>query len=261
MDFPPLGGKSTRKRHLLDIGERHPKVRSGTKNRIKQEEEKMYSSLFSQLMADSKNAGETNDCTVKAVAVACGVDYTDAHNAMRRAGRKSRRGAYKESTEKAVKSLGCTMEKIVTTEWCYRTSRWTADATALKNNGFGKTIKTAMGRNVDKNAHFIIFTRGHAVGATGGQIHDWTDGRQHRIKQVWKITRPTDAPITPATPAVNTNTRKQQGRRLNDTQAWTWCAEASLQGWTKSRTLKEIRATGASISVARWTAAWNDYYN
>jgi len=64
---------------------------------------------FSNLVEAGKAFGEKNDCTVKAVAAICDVSYEEAHEALKKAGRKNKQGAEDHVTIKAVKLLGFEM--------------------------------------------------------------------------------------------------------------------------------------------------------
>src|SRR3546814_13098913 len=58
------------------------------------------------LHAYSKGFEERADCAVVAVAAAAGVSYHAAHDALRLAGRKAKRGTFFHTTEKAMEALG-----------------------------------------------------------------------------------------------------------------------------------------------------------
>src|SRR3546814_19476868 len=58
------------------------------------------------LHAYSKGFEERADCAVVAVAAAAGVSYHAAHEALRLAGRKAKRGTFFHTTEKAKEALG-----------------------------------------------------------------------------------------------------------------------------------------------------------
>lgn len=52
------------------------------------------SNLFAAMHGESVAREERNDCTVKALAAACGISYDVAHEALARSGRKPRRGSF-----------------------------------------------------------------------------------------------------------------------------------------------------------------------
>jgi hypothetical protein len=74
------------------------------------------STLFSRVCKASNRWGETNDCTVKAVAIAAGVTYEVAHAACALHGRDFGKGLQPYKYHKALKYLGFKVTKIVDAE-------------------------------------------------------------------------------------------------------------------------------------------------
>ena len=58
----------------------------------------------------------------------------------------------------------------------FKRSRWSK----------GKTIKSIV-PHLPKRGVFLIETRSHVLCVRAGQVHDWTDGRRHRITEVHRI--------------------------------------------------------------------------
>lgn len=108
---------------------------------------------------------ETNDCTVKAVAIACDIPYIKAHAVLKEIGRKPGRGLYAHQYHEAIKKLGYTIKTIQT------------DA---------KTIST-LPSHLDSSKSYIANVRGHALAVVKGKVEDWSAGRKHRIRNVWEI--------------------------------------------------------------------------
>ena len=71
------------------------------------------SKLFRAVEKSSNRWGETNDCTVKAVAIAAGVSYETAHAACALHGRNHRKGMSPHKYHKALEYLGFKVTKIV----------------------------------------------------------------------------------------------------------------------------------------------------
>ena len=86
----------------------------------------------------TKYYNETNCCTVIAVAVAASIGYGKAYHAMKREGRKDRRGAYFAQYEAALNKLGYKVER--------------------RDIYMGKTLATAK-RLCPKQGTFLINTR------------------------------------------------------------------------------------------------------
>ena len=130
----------------------------------------MPSELYKELASRSERWEETNDCTVKAWAVVAGLSYEDAHDDLKSRGRRFRRGVHMRSllgTLLRMRNLGAV---DVTVKW--------------RKKGV-KTVTTAA--NLDPKGSFLVFVRQHVLAVKGGEIHDWTEGRRHRVNQIFQI--------------------------------------------------------------------------
>jgi hypothetical protein len=67
------------------------------------------SEKYFDMIKKSDNLSEANDCTVKAIALACDVSYEAAHTALKTFGRKHGRGTSISIMEKACRMLGFKM--------------------------------------------------------------------------------------------------------------------------------------------------------
>lgn len=151
-------------------------------------------SKFALLTKNSTAAkGEKHDCAVKAVALVCGVDYDMAHKVLAGNGRRARCGTYRPTTFKSIEHLG------------YKAERVEVPAGA-------KTVRTlpyAMSR-AGLTGTFLVFVAGHVLALVDGKVEDWTQGRQRRIKDVYRITKaeaPKPAPAPKPTKPKSTQTR------------------------------------------------------
>jgi len=122
---------------------------------------------FDELKAEAIPFKENKDCGVKAVAVAFGISYADAHAAMELAGRKHRESSYPEFYHTAAKLFD---KKLV----------------AVGKKFYAKTIKT-LERELPKNRRYIVMVANHSVGAADGKIIDWSKGRCHRIQCILEV--------------------------------------------------------------------------
>lgn len=61
----------------------------------------------------------------------------------------------------------------------------------------GKTVKSAI-RVLDPKASYVVKVSRHLLAIKGGKVQDWTEGRQHRVKQVWMVKPKDQAPAQPA---------------------------------------------------------------
>lgn len=117
---------------------------------------------------------ECSDCSVLSLAIVCRTDYATAHEAMRKAGRKDRRGAFTYQSVNALHSLGFKAEFL--------------DVEAIRRrHGSGITYKT-VGKYIPKG-YYLVRVKGHIAACVNGVIEDWADGRKHRIKDIIKVTK------------------------------------------------------------------------
>ncbi len=118
-----------------------------------------------------KQQNETNDCSVIAIAIACRYTYKKSHQIMSEVGRQKRKGA-------------SNMEILLAANRDF-------ELTPIKNlkqkSGSRFTPKTI--GNKLKAGYYIAFVNGHVFSIVNGTVHDWTQGRQHHITEVWKVTR------------------------------------------------------------------------
>lgn len=115
----------------------------------------------------SNEAFETNDCTVKAVAIACNVAYRVAHKAMANQGRKNRQGSYVPNIHRAIESLGYKVERVETT---------------------AKTVTTLEKDSALRKGHFVAYISRHILAVKDGVVEDWSRGSRRRIESVYRVT-------------------------------------------------------------------------
>lgn len=158
----------------------------------------MTSDLYRRMEKRSRKWRESNDCTVKALAIATGKTYEQAHGALALRGRNFRKGACMFTFWEALKDLGFTQKEI------YRHSlirisenlnHYLKDDEQKKVNKMkrsrwakGRTMKS-IEPHLPKRGVYVIQTSTHILCVRAGQIHDWTTNRQHRITHVHHITR------------------------------------------------------------------------
>lgn len=123
-------------------------------------------SKYEKMVGFAKANGEHNDCSVKAVAIACDVPYKVAHKALEKAGRKPRKGVYPHEIQAAIESLG------------YGVAQWQVTAKTASKLGIDPALQ---------KGHFMVFVRGHVAALKDGVVEDWTQGRRHRVNKVVKV--------------------------------------------------------------------------
>jgi hypothetical protein len=156
----------------------------------------------------SRRLGEADDCTVYACAVAAQIDYPAMHEYLAELGRKPRSGFSAMKYREALRGLGFSLgllggpaynwvDTYVEGGWVWnhrhgdyvwrdghyrRTRKKIApgidyDSTTVKS--LAKELTTGT---------YLVGTSGHVLCLRDGVVHDWTDGRCHRIRDVWEVT-------------------------------------------------------------------------
>lgn len=110
---------------------------------------------------------ETNDCSVKAVSIACDVPYHVAHKALALQGRNNRRGAYEWQIHRALQSLGFDIRIV--------------NATAASCATIARDVKVQKG-------FFIAYVSRHILAIVDGKVEDWTATNcRRRIQSVYRV--------------------------------------------------------------------------
>ena len=127
----------------------------------------MQTKKFKALEAISNSMGETNDCSVKAVAMFCNVRYTVAHAALAKAGRKKGKGSTPDRIKDVVDSImGKTHSYVYPLTALQKKAGWQDQ---LKCDG--KTPTTFARKSTVKGGQLVI-VRGHIIYMKDGVIHD-----------------------------------------------------------------------------------------
>lgn len=166
---------------------------------------------FHRKNAASEVMGETSDCTVIAVALACGVKYEDAHEALRLSGRKERKGATTFAMLKAIMRLGFkytfiemqTLGEVKYNIWgeAHWSKEPTKHAKELINtyppsHRILKSVTTHHPRRFKKQFEewadgrdMILITSSHACAYVDGEVKDWSINKAQRIEQIIVINK------------------------------------------------------------------------
>lgn len=141
------------------------------------------SATFTALRAAADSRSETQDCSVIALAAACGVTYDQAHKALADNGRRNGKGANLLQIGGALKALGFKRKELVSADFIKHYPG--VHATALKNvtthhpdrfPGAWKDGKT-----------YLMITTGHILAVVDGENCDWTRGRALRATGIWEV--------------------------------------------------------------------------
>jgi hypothetical protein len=123
---------------------------------------------WKQLVACSGEYKEHNDCSVKALAIACEVPYEVAHETLRKLGRKNKNGVYMSVCHMAAKELGFEL---------------------VEEKFPGKTVVTLerdLKRYGGARRYFIHVTR-HFLAFDGTQVVDWSKGTRKRVHHCYRV--------------------------------------------------------------------------
>ena len=158
----------------------------------------MTSKLYQKIQRRSQKWRESNDCTVRALAIATGKTYEQAHGALALRGRNHRKGVSMFTFWDALADLGFTKKEtyrhsaVQKAENRYYQHCETTQEIAKKMRrtrwAKGRTMKS-IEPHLPKRGVYIIQTSRHVLCVRAGQIHDWTHNRKHRITHVHHITR------------------------------------------------------------------------
>lgn len=137
------------------------------------------SAEWTEIELESMEADEWNDCTVKAFAMACNVTYSEAHSALKAAGRERRMGTRHGDELKAIKALGFKLIGVDLNE--IKSSYPKPHRTALRNvtthhpRRFPESFKQFKGKRA------LIFSRGHVSAMVDGVVEDWAINHSLRV--------------------------------------------------------------------------------
>ena len=115
---------------------------------------------------------ETNDCAVIATCLAGRLEYHEVHKAFGEYGRRKGMGVPIHIIWFVWKRLGLKFEMFEPRQG---------------KTGHRYTPKT-IGKQYAKG-YYICETERHVFALINGVVHDWTDGRKHPIKAMYKITK------------------------------------------------------------------------
>lgn len=144
---------------------------------------------YTTIYEEAKQFGETRDCAVKAAAIATGTEYARVHRLFAIQGRRNRCGSKQHWTPAVLEHLGYEMEEITY---------------AARVKG-ARTVRTA--ERVLQRGTFLVRVSGHILCIKDGEVQDWTAGRQHRVKAVYRVVKSGTEPEVEAPTVVNPEVR------------------------------------------------------
>ncbi len=123
---------------------------------------------------------------MKAIALATGTKYAKVHYEFKKVGRRDRCGTRRPQQEKVLDALGYELKLVHVADKVRRFMP--LEDRGIKNKFKSKTI-TTLANELPSRGVFIVYTRGHMLCARGGKVLDWTDGRRHRILEVYRVVK------------------------------------------------------------------------
>jgi len=134
-----------------------------------------YSTPYQKMLQASGVMQETNDCAVIAIAIVADLTYMDAHALFEQIGREPQSITLSTQVEQALNLLDIKTRDVT------KQYRVTLGA---------KTIRTLGRVMAGRKGSYLAYTQDHIVAIKDGVIHDWLDGRLHRIVWVMKLKEP-----------------------------------------------------------------------
>jgi hypothetical protein len=160
----------------------------------------------------AKELNETNDCVVRALAVATEIPYKEMHEYLAACGRKPRDGVPPWLYHKALKDLGYKLTKLEGPKYAWtshyveghhryyrKSGTWAWVPGNFRNKrkrvGPGKDYNAATVTTLAKElteGTYLVGTNGHVACLKNGEVHDWTKGRRHRVEDIYRVEESTE---------------------------------------------------------------------
>jgi hypothetical protein len=127
---------------------------------------------------------EHNDCSVRALAAAAGVPYTQAYKALAKAGRKKGRGAFLSSWIRQGRLPGFTFEQVLPRPLVF--SHAVCGTAIYKQGSLRPTLKQFIRRYPEGT--YLVIQSGHAFAVRNSVVIDANrPGPRVRVQQAWKV--------------------------------------------------------------------------
>lgn len=141
---------------------------------------------FRSLSIEADKIGERNDCSVKAISIACGVPYAEVHALLKKFGRKEGKGTPLIASDRAIKELGFKIR-----EWSFMERQEMIKSYPSPHNGL-HSITTHHLRRFPQawagcHPNMIWITSQHMLAVKDGVVRDWSINRALRVTRIWEI--------------------------------------------------------------------------
>lgn len=121
----------------------------------------------------AQKLGETNDCTVKALAISAQISYGKAHFIMGSVGRKDKKGA--------------NMRQIVAALNKIRVTPLDKSDIKVARQELGRRVTPKTFAKLHPTGSYYCVTCSHAIAIRNGVVEDWTAERKHQIIAYVKV--------------------------------------------------------------------------
>lgn len=139
---------------------------------------------FDQMHNTSWKLGEHNDCSVKAVAIVCSVEYSVAHAMLKKHGRVDGKGAWPNQIRAAINELGFKLVSVSISD------------IIKQYPGAHKNLKSVTTHHPERFAkvwsgmgNCIIYSYAHVSAFKDGQLHDWAVGKAMRATGIHLVVK------------------------------------------------------------------------
>lgn len=141
---------------------------------------------FRNLSTEAGKIGERNDCSVKAISIACGVPYAEVHALLKKLGRKDGQGTSLITSKMAITELGFRIRK-----WSLDEHRGMIDTYPSPHNRLCSITTHHLRRFPQAWAgchpNMIWITSQHMLAVKDGAVRDWSINRALRVRCIWEI--------------------------------------------------------------------------
>ena len=139
----------------------------------------MQTKKYKALDAISNSMGESNDCSVKAVAMFCNVRYTEAHRALALVGRRKGKGSTPDRIKTVCDSILGKKHKYI-----YPLTAKQKDAGWNNDLGCDAKTPTTFARKTTVKGGQLVVVNGHIIYTKDGVIHDHDSCNKRHIVMV-----------------------------------------------------------------------------
>jgi hypothetical protein len=114
-----------------------------------------------------KHYKDDNCCAVVALAITCQVSFGKAFNLAKRLGRVTGKGTPWNIIFASYEALGYKLVRV---------------------ESYAKTV-SSLSQHLPSTGRYLVHVRGHVLAFDGGTVKDWSEGRRHRIKDVYQVVK------------------------------------------------------------------------